>query len=77
MAKEILVKTNNPKALDELLQHNFSSALVAEEAFGSVGVYHREGDCYVARCFAGADFVAFALEAQGYAEVISIRGIQS
>lgn len=70
--KQLVVQTQNPKALDEILKH-FNSTL-EQNADGS---YVLEDGAYIARCFGDAGFVQFALENQGYAKVIAVRDTQS
>jgi len=69
--KELLVRTPNPKALEQTIQH-----------FGALVGDHPEpdGSCVV-RVFPPndqkLDFVKFAITNQGYAEVVGEREIQS
>jgi len=62
---DILVKCNNPKALDQTLQ-SLGSALVQNYP----DVYMMIEECYIARCFGNADFVKFAITQQGYGKVV-------
>lgn len=71
MVKELLVKSDNPKELDTMLQANFASALVMD---GSSGYVQEDGN-YVIRCFGDPGFLEFALMSQGYARVIAVRDI--
>lgn len=67
MAKDFLVATGNPEALDSLLRMNFTAALIEDSA----GVYMKRDGAYVMRCFGNnADYTQWAIAAQGYAKVL-------
>lgn len=70
--KELVVSTQNPKALDETIQQ--LGGLVGQNPDGS---YAQDADGnYTVRSISGAvDFLAFAMTTQGYAKVIGERHI--
>lgn len=64
MNGDFLVKSRNPKLLDETLQQ-MGAVLIGGPN------YLLYGDCYVVRAFGGrSGFVRFAVQQQGYAEVV-------
>ena len=66
MAKDILVKTSNPDALDRTVQ-SFGAAVVGG---GMSSGYVMVDGCYVVRCFGDPGFLKFAITNQGYGEVV-------
>lgn len=66
MAKDILVKTSNPDALDRTVQ-NFGAAVVGG---GMPGGYVMVDGCHVVRCFGDPGFIKFVIMNQGYGEVV-------
>lgn len=66
MPKDILVKTENPDALDKIL-NQFGAALVGG---GMPSGYSKIDGCFVVRCFGDSGFVKFMITNQGYGEVI-------
>ena len=81
MAKciELLVKTGNPAALDLVVQN--WAASVGQFSDGSYRpelAKDKEGNLqtvYVVRCLGDAEFVKFAINAQGYGMVIDQRAV--
>jgi len=69
---ELLVRTNNPKSLDEALRS--FGGLVSQDASGE---YRAEPDGgYAVRAPTGnIAFIRFAIESQGYGTVIGVREI--
>jgi hypothetical protein len=65
-AKDILVKTKNPEALDRTMQ-SFRAAVVGG---GMPGGYVMVEGCYVVRCFGDPGFIKFVIKNQGYGEVV-------
>lgn len=67
---DMIVRCNNPKALDGCVQ---TYGAVVSEAEGIAGNYWKDenGD-YLVRCFKpkNADFLAFVIEHQGYGKVV-------
>lgn len=66
VAKDILVRTVNPEALDRTVQ-NFGAAVVGG---GMPSGYVMVDGCYVVRCFGDPGFIKFAITNQGYGEVV-------
>jgi hypothetical protein len=64
-AVDLLVRTNNPAALDRTVQALGPAAVVG----GPDDFVLLEG-CYVVRCFGRAGFIEYAINKQGYGEVV-------
>jgi len=60
---DLLVKTGNPKVLDRTLNMIGAAVVGAPD-------YRKVDDCYIVRCFGNADFIKFAINNQGYGEVV-------
>lgn len=69
--EELLVRTENPEALDSTVQH-FGAAVLGG---GTTRGYATEDGAYVVRCFGDAEFVAFAIRHQGYGTVVGRRTV--
>jgi len=67
MAKDIIVATGNPAALDKILQQ--FGAVVVQSDINSPVYMERDGG-YVIRCFGDAGFIKFAITNQGYGKVL-------
>jgi hypothetical protein len=68
-AVDIIVETQNPEALDRTLQQLPGCAAIVAGGGTPEGYVERDGG-YVVRCFAGLDFLKFAIAHQGYGKVI-------
>lgn len=66
-AIDIIVKTANPAALDQILQ-TFGAVVVQSDI--NKPTYMQKDGGYVVRCFGNVDFIKFAITNQGYGEVI-------
>lgn len=66
MAKDILVKTNNPDGLDKIV-NGYGAALVGG---GMPNGYKIVDGCYVVRCFGDSGFIKFMISNQGYGEFV-------
>lgn len=64
---DFLVETNNPAALDSILQ-SFGAVLVG--GGGENPRYVKVRGYYLMRCLGDGGFVKFAVEHQGYAKVV-------
>ena len=70
--QELLVKTGNPAALDQIL-HELGGC-VCQQPDGSYVVV--ESQVYAVRAFGRPlDFLRFAITAQGYGEVVGMRDV--
>ncbi len=67
VATDIIVATNNPKALDETLQ-SFGAVVVQSDL--ETGTYMQRDGGYVVRCLGNPDFVEFVIKNQGYGQFI-------
>lgn len=66
-AHDILVRTNNPQALDETVQQLGTAAVIqAQTPSGYLSV----DGCWVVRVFGDPGFIWFAITQQGYGEVV-------
>lgn len=66
-ATDIIVKTNNPKSLDEIL-HSFGACVVQDDP--ASGHYMEQDGGYVVRCLTDPRFIEWMLKRQGYGEFI-------
>ena len=67
-ATDILVDTENPDALDKIV-NQFSAAVVGG---GMPGGYTKVDGHYIVRCFSNPDFLVFMMKSQGYADVVEV-----
>ena len=64
-ATDILVRTANPRMLDETVQQLGPAVVV-----GGPDNYVQVDGCYVVRAFGDPGFIKFAITNQGYGEVV-------
>ena len=64
--RDLLVETQNPEFLDDSIQ-GFGAAVVGR---GTNTGFIRIKGAYVVRCFSNSAFIKFAIENQGYGEVV-------
>lgn len=69
MATDIVVKTNNPEALDNILQ-SFGAVVVMSNL--DKKTYLQKDGGYVVRCFSDAKFIQFVIKNQGYGEFVKV-----
>lgn len=72
-AKDLIIQTGNPDALDRTLQSlpGVSACVVGG---GMPGGYVKQDGGYLVRCFGDYDFLKFAVERQGYGKIIKEFG---
>lgn len=64
-ATDLLVDTNNPEALDELMQQSFRACLL-----GGPDDFERMEGHYILRCFGDPSYLELTIKNQGYATFI-------
>ena len=68
-ARDIIIQTGNPEALDSTLQQ-LPGVCAVVVGGGMPGGYVQRDGGYLVRCFGNYGFLTFAVERQGYGKII-------